>query len=825
MSNASAKNHYPALLEWATKELHAMNGVSIFVAGRSQTAELPLLDARCSRQQFQLIRNTEGYSVEPLSMNSPTYCNGVKLTGLQPLQHGALIQAGASQFLFLERDDPGLCRARILEGMQEQSTQIGSVPLHEHRDRTIFATQDRDIENITLKHCIALSGQMLIGRDAERAAIHLPHAQVSRVHAQIVMHDRFAEVSDLNSANGTYVNGTRITTSVRIRHGDRVDIGPYALVFDGKSLRPHSRVDNVELACRNLMRVVRNRDNGDKLTILDNVSLVIRPREFVCLLGPSGSGKSTLLAALSARTPADQGNVTINGEDLYTNFDALKRDIAVVPQKDVLHELIKLRTALGYTARLRLPPDTTSKEIDNVVEDMLKTVGLGSRAGTQIGDLSGGQLKRASLANEIVNKPSLLFLDEATSGLDEQTDAEMMRLFRQIADGGKTVVCVTHSLAHVEETCHRVVILAEGGKLAFIGTPHEAKKYFEVDRLGHIYQTLSKRPASEWKDRFLGDQAYQRQLADSLAVDSNVEVPASPQQTPPFVDRLHCAARQTGLLSMRYLTILCADWRSLAMMLGQCVLVAFLIVLLFGDIHEKEFPHDAQQSARIMFLLAISALWFGCNNSAKEIVKERTIYAKERDVNLLTLSYLASKVLLLGAISLLQVGLLLAIVKIGTGVVGGVGSCLLLFSLALTGVSLGLLISAASKSTDIAVTVVPLVLIPQIILSGAIAEVGGFAKLLAQPFIVTYWGYGGLVACLPSDSVKFLEYQDWSIWGAWFVIILHAVTCLAAALWVLQYSGSRDAVYGKAVEHWLRVARSKLGGTVRSNQTLRRERP
>jgi len=824
MSAAEGQHQYPALLEWATKELHSLNGISTFLAGRSQAADLPLLDARCSRQHFRLNRTNEGYSVESLSDNSPTYCNGVVLTGIEPIQHGTLIQAGASQFVFLERDDPTVCRSRMLEGVQEQSTQIERRSATENRDRTIFAAASREDENLTLEHNIPLSGQMLIGRDAERVAIHLPHAQVSRVHAQIALHDHFAEVCDLNSANGTYVNGTRITATVKIRQGDRVDIGPYALVFDGKSLRPHSRVDNVELACRSLTRVVKNRDNGQDLIILDNVSLVIRPREFVCLLGPSGSGKSTLLAALSARAPADQGNVTINGEDLYTNFDALKRDIAVVPQKDVLHDLLQLRTALRYTARLRLPPDSTSEEIDSAVADMLKTVSLDSRAGTLIGDLSGGQLKRASVANEIVNKPSLLFLDEATSGLDEQTDAEMMRLFRQIADGGKTVVCVTHTLANVEETCHRIVILADGGKLAFTGTPQEAKKYFGVDRLGSVYQILNSRPAAEWRELFLRHESYQRQIETTFAVDSNIEVPASPKQKQPLPDRLRLAARQTQLLSMRYLTILVADWRSLAMMLGQCVLVAFLIVLLFGDIYAKEFPYDAQQSARIMFLLAISALWFGCNNSAKEIVKERTIYAKERDVNLLAFSYLTSKVLLLGGISLFQVGLLLTIVKLGTGMVCGVGSCLMLFSLALTGVSLGLLISAASKTTDIAVTVVPLVLIPQIILSGSIAEVEGFAKFLSQLFIVAYWGYGGLVASLPPESVEFLNHANWSIWAPCLIIILHAVICLTVAMLVLQNSGSRDAVYGRAVDHWLRMARTKLEETIRSSKTARPQR-
>ena len=102
-------------------------------------------------------------------------------------------------------------------------------------------------------------------------------------------------------------------------------------------------------------------------------------------------------------------------------------------------------------------------------------VGLTQRRDMLIRHLSGGQVKRASLANELVARPSLLFLDEVTSGLDEQTDREVMELFRQVADGGKTVVCITHSLANVEATCHLVVILTEGGRLAFVGTPEEAQ--------------------------------------------------------------------------------------------------------------------------------------------------------------------------------------------------------------------------------------------------------------------------------------------------------------------------------------------------------------
>ena len=265
-----------------------------------------------------------------------------------------------------------------------------------------------------------------------------------------------------------------------LQPGDRIDIGPFSLGFDGTGLVSRSRSNNIELSALELKRVVVDRATGQPLTLLKDITLIIRPREFVCLLGPSGSGKSTLLTMLSGRNAPDGGTVGVNGEDLYADFEALKGDIAVVPQKDVLHNSLAVGAALRYTAELRLPADTSRDELESSVSDILEVVGLTERRTTLIRHLSGGQVKRASLANELMARPSLLFLDEVTSGLDEQTDREVMELFRQVADGGKTVVCVTHSLANVESKCHLVVILTRGGRLAFFGTPDEAKEYFGI---------------------------------------------------------------------------------------------------------------------------------------------------------------------------------------------------------------------------------------------------------------------------------------------------------------------------------------------------------
>ena len=150
------------------------------------------------------------------------------------------------------------------------------------------------------------------------------------------------------------------------------------------------------------------------------------------------------------------------------------------------------------------------------VSDILDVVGLTARRGTLVRHLSGGQIKRISLANELVARPSLLFLDEVTSGLDEQTDREVMELFRQVADGGKTVICITHSLANVEATCHLVVILTEGGRLAFIGTPDEAKAYFGISRLGDVYRKLASRDRDDWHQRFRGSPYFRHYVIDRM---------------------------------------------------------------------------------------------------------------------------------------------------------------------------------------------------------------------------------------------------------------------------------------------------------------------
>ncbi|MGH7168785.1 MAG: FHA domain-containing protein, partial [Gemmataceae bacterium] len=626
--------NYPALLDLATRKLHPLDGSESFLVGRNETADLCVLDPTCSRHHFRVVHRGGRHHVEPLNAVNLTYLNGRAATKLEALEHGAIVQAGQMRFQFLLRAAGATTTSQASPDALQQCTIMASAaPIRD-------AALEREI--------IPLAGKMLIGREQGLVQIPLPHPQVSRYHASIDLQGTKVVLTDLGSTNGTFVNGARLKGKCFLQPGDQVDIGPYALQFTGTAFQARPRSDNVELVARDVRRVVRNRETGAALTLLDDVTLVIRPREFVCLLGPSGSGKSTLLSALSGRTTPDAGAVLLNGTDLHAHFASLKQDIAVVPQKDVLHESLPVGEALWYTAKLRLPPDTSAAEIETSLSELLDTVGLTTRRATVIRHLSGGQIKRASLANEILCKPSLLFLDEVTSGLDEQTDREVMNLFRSLADAGKTVVCITHSLANVERTCHLVVILTPGGKLAFLGKPSEALTYFVIDRLGDVYDRLAEQSAVHWQQAYCKSPLWKRYVGERLPPPTETTPLTEPKPAGRVGGWVRLFLRQTILVTRRYAAIWRGDYPSLLAMVGQALVVALLLRLLFGDLGTmKDTVEHARRSVSMMFLLAVSSFWFGCNNAAKEIVKERVIYTRERDFNLLVASYYASKLLLL----------------------------------------------------------------------------------------------------------------------------------------------------------------------------------
>ena len=383
-----------------------------------------------------------------------------------------------------------------------------------------------------------------------------------------------------------------------------------------------------------------------------------------------------------------------------------------------------------------------------------------------------------------------------TSGLDEQTDREVMNLFRSLADAGKTVVCITHSLANVERTCHLVVILTPGGKLAFVGKPAEALKYFDIDRLGDVYDRLNEKPAEDWQRAFRQSALWQRYVIDRLPRPIADPADARLMQGGRAGQRLMLFLRQTVLVTSRYLAIWRGDSRSLLAMAAQALVVAVLLGLLFGNLDDVARPDEhARGTVNLMFLLAVSSYWFGCNNAAKEIVKERTIFHRERDFNLRVESYFTSKLLVLTAFGWLQTILLFGIVSAWCHPPGSAaGELMVLLALGFAGVALGLAISASAASEEMAITMIPMAVIPQIILSGAISPLEGLSKVLALAGVSTYWGKRGLDACLPekvAQSVLPSGLEQHSAGAAVLVLLAHAVACIVVSLTVLHRQSRR----------------------------------
>ena len=224
-------------------------------------------------------------------------------------------------------------------------------------------------------------------------------------------------LEDLGSSAGTYVNG-QLVGEHRLKDGEIVRIGPSRLVMEQGRLRVVDEEGNLRIDAFHLSRVV-----GKGLRILQDVSLSIYPQEFVAIVGASGSGKSTLLNALCGFRPASAGAVLLNGIDLYHNFDAYRNDLGYVPQDDIIHRELPVRRALDYAARLRMPGDTSTAERLQRVEEVMEDLDLRACADRAVRQLSGGQRKRVSIGVELLTRPSLFFLDEATSGLDPGTES------------------------------------------------------------------------------------------------------------------------------------------------------------------------------------------------------------------------------------------------------------------------------------------------------------------------------------------------------------------------------------------------------------------
>lgn len=777
------------------------------------------------------------WTVTDHDSTSGTYVGGAKLTGGQPAalpRDGALyfgpvpvrvdVLHSVAQSLLAGNGSPQPQRSGMSPAMAAQpshgapSPAPSGAPVRKHK--TVFGQLDFSAGGPAVR---------TIGRTPGNDIV-VSHPQVSSRHAQVEQSGGRVFVTDLGSANGTYVNGHRLPPGqkVEIANGQKIYVGPMPLQLqlgDGGAFEVVNEAyaeerwagrPLYEIEAWQLYLEVPDRDDKSKMKVLlDNVSFKALPGDMIALMGPSGAGKTTLLLTLNGYLPPTQGLVRINGEDLYSIYDLLRGSIGYVPQDDLVHAELTVYEAVWYSAKFRLPPDFSDEEIDARVNQTLRDLGLDAISHLEIGApekkvLSGGQRKRVNIALELVTDPIILYLDEPTSGLAADDAASLIQLLNGLTKAtGKTIIMTIHQPAKEEyEKFTHALILGYGGVPMFYGpTLPDSYRFFSgyknrtqgkfveppatevvdnprdmfgniAEREGPIHkQLLAQNPntprstarnqaAILWRAEYYSDTnpIYEKMYSGRRSVgtaEGQRGIPASRPQT----------SGQFGLLLSRYFKTKIRDVSGTAIMFAQAPIIGVLLAVVFGS-QEKSAPAwclgalreiskrtgksagadvlsnlgVTQDHTAAIFFLVVSSIWFGTSNAAREIVRERAIYVRERMVNLGLFNYVMSKFILLSVFCVLQCTMLLAIVFFALGFEGGMSVFLqqlgALIATAVTSVAVGLLLSTLVTSSEAAMALTPIALIPQVVLGGLMVPATTIPKLSWLMYLTpARWGF------------------------------------------------------------------------------------
>jgi ABC transport system ATP-binding/permease protein len=455
--------------------------------------------------------------------------------------------------------------------------------------------------------------------------------------------------------------------------------------------------------------------------LVDDLSFTASRGTVTAVIGPSGAGKSTLSRLLAGVTEPSAGAVRFNGLDMRRDRHAMKTRVGLVPQDDVIHRRLTVRSGLRFAASLRLSGAMGWRERRHRIQGVTRQLGLEEHGDVRVDRLSGGQRKRASVAMELLTEPSLLILDEPTSGLDPALDRQVMQTLRTLADAGRTVLVVTHSVAYLD-VCDQVLVLAPGGMAAYVGPPAGVKPHFGTDDWGDIFDSVAVDP--------LGSR--ERWLATAASASS----PASARSRRSGAPARAGWMMQFATLVARQLALMVSDRGYLAMLVVLPFLIGLLPLVVPGHAGlttvPRNDPSDAGEPTSILSLLIIGATFMGISMSIRDLVGERGIYLRERAVGLFPSAYLLAKLLVFGVLSIASTAAMVwvaSLVKAApTTEVMGIGSPLfeLFLPLALTtwvSAACGLAISAFVPTSDQVMPVLMVVLLMQLVLHGGLIPI------------------------------------------------------------------------------------------------------
>lgn len=655
----------------------------------------------------------------------------------------------------------------------------------------LFVFSSENTDNLWNDIALENKSKIVIGRD-QGCDIVLPHVSVSKNHAIIVKEKDCYYISDNGSTNGVLVNNKRVTGKTRLHEKDVITITNSKLIFTSRRIFYYCYKSGIAV---DVNGTVIKRGKGSKSFITCNhVSFNVRPGELVAIIGGSGAGKSTILNAMCGYLKPCEGEVYINGTNLYQNFDAMKKLFGYVPQSDIVYDNLKLHDMLMYTAKLRLPKDTPKEELERAIDAAIETVDLAEKKNSFIKALSGGQKKRASIAVELLSDPNLLFLDEPASGLDPGTERHLMQSLRRMANAGKTVVLVTHSTLQLK-MCDKIVFMGKGGNLCFYGSYDDALKFFNVSDIVDVYAMITDN-AEYWSTKYKNSLRSNKKISDSDFEGSKTKK-----------NRI----RQFAVLSARYFKLVVNDVQRLSLLLAQAPLLAVLI----SFVADGEQFEQYEMTKSLLFALSCSGFWVGMLNAIQEICKERTIVKREYMVGLSLSSYISSKIVVLGSLCFIQsilivgvFGLMVGMPEEGIIMAPFFELFITTFLTAIASTAMGLFVSSLFNNADRAMTVAPILLMPQILFSGLIFKLSGATEIVSW-LAVCRWsmeGYGTTAnlndltlklqqegVLIPHEFESFFDYKVSHLLESWGILLAFTVIFLALSRLMLITIGKEKS--------------------------------
>ncbi len=526
---------------------------------------------------------------------------------------------------------------------------------------------------------------------------------------------------------------------------------------------------------RNIIRSLEVADLNHRFSnsevALDGISFALNRGEMVCVMGASGSGKSTLLKVLGGQIQPSSGQIRLNHESLYENLDDLKRYVSYIPQEDAFDENLTIEENLQFAAAIR-SPHLSQRDRARRLESKLTELGLSERKDSVVGSpvkktLSGGERKRLNIGLDMIGSADVYLFDEPTSGLSSKDSEHVIEIIRGMAHNKIIVVTIHQPSSKIFQMFHKAILFDKGGRLVFFGTPTDMLRYFAEAEHQHqfgadlgacpscgttrpefifdvletplrdisgdvIYEennrgqlVAARRYSPEfWRDKYEAFRLIQDVKQVSLRREPVAELPKAPAGKKRVRVRWHDEWTQLRTLLRRAFMSKLRNRGNLMITIGVAPVLALLIATLlrYSDSGTYDFA-SAYHIPTFLFLGLIVAMFLGLTNSADDIIGDRAVLQRERNLNVRLSYYVLAKVLSLGVFALVQC---ILFVLIGNWILSIRGMFWIylgvMFMTAMGGVALGLVISSLVAAPKTAANIVPLVLIPQIIMGGALIK-------------------------------------------------------------------------------------------------------